>query len=72
LRLGLFLEQHDSECWRCGQPKSSEKGCVPCWQETGELWATPEGSVPRAVDETEKRKDDRLRENRSRAENEAK
>lgn len=63
MRLEMRLEQHDSRCRVCLEPRSSDRPCVPCALEDAELASAGEGSVQQAMDRIEAARTERRRAN---------
>lgn len=63
MTLSLRMEQHDDECRRCGEPKSSDRDCASCSLENARLGATGEGSIALAIDDMERERNARRKEN---------
>lgn len=59
LTLGLRLEQHDSECPRCGDPKPSSRECVSCGLEDANVAAAGAGSIERFAAENDRARAER-------------
>ena len=59
----LRMEQHDTKCERCHEPRSSSQECAPCTLENAKIGAAGESGLDRLILDIEVGRNKRLREN---------